>query len=421
MYPDLSYLFHDLFGTELDNWTSVFKTFGLMLALAFLACAWYVRVELKRKEEEGLLLATTKVVEKKGGIRIGEILSNSLILGLLGLKLPYIFSNFAEFQQDPASVIFSSKGSWWIGLPVFLAIAAYNYYLQKKEDAKPSKETVVVHPYEYTGDIIIAAAISGVIGSKVFSILENLEAFFADPVGQLISGSGLTIYGGLIFGAITVLYYINKVGIKPIHMLDIGGPGILLGYAIGRMGCQLSGDGDWGIVAAAQPEWWFLPDWLWAYEYPNNVNNDGILIAGCDPDAYNATLVDRTMTIEQRCQTACGMRYCHILDKGVYPTPIYEIVISFLGLGLLWIWRKKIKIAGMVFALYLIYNGVERFLIETIRVNERYDYFGLNWSQAQFISVLFIITGVAGALYLLKYGKRHSEMLLAPPKEEVKP
>lgn len=417
MYPDLSYLFNDLFGSSVDNWASVFKTFGLMLALAFVACAWYVKIELKRKEEEGLLAATTKVVETKGGIRFNEILSNSLVIGILGLKLPYIFANFSEFQQDPASVIISGKGNWLIGILAFLAIAGYNYYLQKKEDAKPSKKTVVVHPHQHTGDIIITAAISGVIGSKVFSILENLEAFFADPVGQLISGSGLTIYGGIIFGALAVLYYINKVGIKPIHMLDIGGPGILLGYAVGRMGCQLSGDGDWGIVAAAQPEWWFLPDWLWSYNFPNNVNNEGVLIAACDPAAYSETFADRTMAIEQRCQTACGMRYCHELEKGVYPTSIYEIIISFLGLGILWIWRKKIKIAGMVFALYLIYNGIERFFIETIRVNERYDYFGLNWSQAQFISVGFIVAGVAGVLYLLKYGKRHSEMIVNPPEE----
>ena len=414
MYPDLSYFLHDLFGTPVDNWASVFKTFGLMLAIAFIACAWYVKVELKRKEEEGLLAATTKVIETKGGIRIGEIISNSIVFGILGLKLPYIFANFSEFQQDPASVIISGKGNWPIGILAFLGLAVYNYYVQKKEDAKPGKKTVVVHPHEHTGDIIIAAAISGVIGSKVFSILENLEAFFADPIGQLISGSGLTIYGGLLFGALTVYYYVRKVGIRAIHMLDIGGPGILLGYAIGRMGCQLSGDGDWGIVAAAQPEWWFFPDWLWSYNFPNNVNNEGILLAECDPEAYRETFSNRAMAIEQRCKEACGLRYCHVLENGVYPTSIYEIIISFLGLGLLWIWRKKIKIAGMVFALYLIYNGIERFFIETIRVNERYDYFGLNWSQAQFISIGLIVAGIIGVIYLLKNGQRHEDMQVKP-------
>ena len=413
MYPDLSYFLHDLFGTSVDNWASMFKTFGLMLALAFVASAWFVKTELKRKEEEGLLIAQTKVIKVKGGIQFGEIISNSIVIGILGLKVPYIISHFNEFQQDPASVIISSKGNWLIGILAFLAIGAYNYYIQKKEDVQPGEKTIVVHPHQRTGDIIIAAAISGVLGSKIFSILENLDAFFADPVGQLISGSGLTIYGGLIFGAITVLYYVNKMGIKPIHILDVGGPAILLGYAIGRMGCQLSGDGDWGITAAAQPEWWFFPEWLWSYDFPNNVNNAGVLIADCDQAAFNETLIDRTLEIEQRCKAACGMRYCHELKEGVYPTSIYEIIISFFGLGLLWVWRKKIKIAGMVFALYLIYNGIERFFIETIRVNERYDYFGLNWSQAQFISVGFILFGIGGVLYLLKYGQRHSDMIVS--------
>ena len=68
MYPDLSYLLHDLIGTDVDNWASIFKTFGLLLACTFLASAWYVKAELKRKEEEGLLMATTKTIVTKGGI-----------------------------------------------------------------------------------------------------------------------------------------------------------------------------------------------------------------------------------------------------------------------------------------------------------------------------------------------------------------
>ncbi|MFT4533040.1 MAG: phosphatidylglycerol:prolipoprotein diacylglycerol transferase [Saprospiraceae bacterium] len=406
MYPDLSYLLHDLIGTDVDNWTSIFKTFGLLLACVFLVSAWYVKAELKRKEEEGLLMATTKTIETKGGFDYKEIIYNSIVFGLLGLKVPYIYANFAEFQQDPASVLISGKGNWVIGSLLFLGMAGYSYYTQKKEDRKAGTKTVVIHPHERTGDIIMTSAISGVFGAKVFSILENLDAFFADPIGQLISGSGLTIYGGLIFGAIAVLYLVNKIGIKPVHMLDIGGPTILLGYAVGRMGCQLSGDGDWGIVAAAQPEWWFFPEWLWSYTFPNNVNNAGGLIAGCDPEAYRS--VAGNIAVEARCQAACGMRYCHELKEGVYPTSIYEILISFSGLIVLWFWRRKIKIGGMVFSLYLIFNGFERFFIETIRVNERYDYLGLDWSQAQFISVGFILVGVIGALYLWKYGTRYN-------------
>ncbi len=407
MYPDLSYLLHDLFGTPVDNWASIFKTFGLMLALAFVATAMYVKSELKRKEEEGLLSAQTKTIHIKGGIRWREIISNALVFGLIGLKVPYIYTHFSEFQQDPASVLFSRKGNLLVGLLALAAYAFYGYMVQKKENKKDEVKKVIIHPHQRTGDIIITAAISGVIGSKVFSILENLEYFFQDPLGQLLSGSGLTIYGGLIFGSIAVYLLVKKMGINPIHMLDIGGPAILLGYAVGRIGCQMAGDGDWGIVASPQPDWWFLPNWLWSYTFPHNVANSGGLIEGCDPSAYRDALAIHGLTIEQRCQEACGIRYCHELTKGVYPTSVYETILSLIGFGLLLAWRKKIRIGGMLFTLYMIYNGIERFFIESIRVNEKYDYFGVHWSQAQYISVLLILGGILGTWYLWKYGKRY--------------
>ena len=127
----------------------------------------------------------------------------------------------------------------------------------------------------------------------------------------------------------------------------------LLGYAVGRMGCQFSGDGDWGIVAAAQPSWWFLPDWLWSYNYPNNVNNDGVLLSHCNADIYQE-LMSKRMQMEDRCVEACGIRYCHELDPKVYPTPIYETVLSLIGFGLLYVWRRKFIIPGTIFFLYMI-------------------------------------------------------------------
>ena len=126
-------------------------------------------------------------------------------------------------------------------------------------------------------------------------------------------------------------------------------------------------------------------------------------MAGCDENIYRST----RGVIEQKCKAACGIRYCHELPQGVYPTPLYEIAISFIGLGLLWIWRRKIRIGGMVFALYLMYNGIERFFIEGIRVNPRYPEYGFNWSQAQYISVLFVLIGFVMAIYLWKKGKRY--------------
>ena len=399
MYPDLSYLLHDLFGTEVDNFFSIFKSFGLMLGLAFLFCGILLKSELKRLQNEGKL-KPIKYLDKSNVISTNDIVINALITSAVVAKIPYIVSNFDAFKGDPASIIFSKLGNWPLGLFAGLIYAAFLYYRKTKNETSTPVERML-SPHEKTVDIIFLAAVSGIAGGRLFSILENFGDFLQDPFGQLFSGSGLTVYGGIITAFIVVYWYIKKLGIKPLYMMDIGGMGILLGYAIGRMGCQIAGDGDWGIVAASQPDWWFLPDWIWSYNYPNNVNNDGVLMSFADPEIFRNTVG----TVEEKCKAASGMRYCHELNPKVYPTPIYEIVVSFIGLGILWNLRKKIKVAGTIFCLYLIFNGFERFFVEQIRVNERYNYLGLDWSQAQYISAGFIILGIAGLLYLYKFRK----------------
>jgi phosphatidylglycerol---prolipoprotein diacylglyceryl transferase len=397
MYPDLSYLFHDIFGTQVDNWTSIFKSFGLMLGLAFLACSWLVRSELMRLESIGLIKSSIVPNPEKSKLGLSEILWNSFFAAVIFAKIPYIFNHFDSFKADPASVIFSKSGNWIIGLLAGLLYGAFMYYTEQKRDVTKLPEQVIMHPHQKTMDIILLAALSGVAGSKLFSILENLDDFFKDPIGQIFSGSGLTVYGGLIMAFITVYFFVKKNGIKPIYMMDIAGMGILLGYAIGRIGCQIAGDSDWGIVSGPQPSWWFLPDWLWGYHYPNNVSNDGVTVAGCNADA----ITNAKGYIEERCKAVCGMRYCHQLDPKVFPTPVYETVISLIGFGLLFMMRKRIKIPGLIFFLYMIYNGIERFFIEKIRINEKYEMFGMNYSQAQYISIGFVIIGIAGCIYLL--------------------
>lgn len=394
MFPDLSYVFNYFFGTEVDNWTSIFKSFGLMLGLAFLCCGVLLFKELTRLKDEGKIQPVQ--VTTSSGIRMGDILWNTFVFTFLAAKIPVIMANFDGFKGNPAGIIFSGQGNWLVGILVGLVALGYLLYKKKAEgDVKTIQK--LQYPHERTVDIIFIAALSGVFGGRLFSILENFDAFIKDPLGQLFSGSGLTVYGGLIVAFFAVYYFVKKIGLKPIYMMDIGGMGILLGYAVGRMGCQIAGDGDWGIEAnLAQPGWWFLPDWMWSYNYPNNVNNDGVLMANVDVDIFNAT----KGTIEQKCKAASGMRYCHELSPKVYPTPIYEIFFSLLGFFGLYLMRKKIKIAGMLFALYLIYQGIERFFIEQIRVNERYNFLGFEgWSQAQYISLLFVLLGVAGVIY----------------------
>jgi hypothetical protein len=146
----------------------------------------------------------------------------------------------------------------------------------------------------------------------------------------------------------------------------------MLAYGVGRIGCQLSGDGDWGIVnTAPKPSWLsFLPDWMWGFTYPHNVLNDGIPIPGCTGP------------------------HCFALPDPVYPTPFYEVIAALLLFGVLWSVRKRLNIAGQLTGVYLILNGLERFFVEKIRVNSEYSIFGFHPTQAEIISFLMIIAGI---------------------------
>ena len=383
MYPDLSYLFHDIFGTAQDNWTSIFKTFGLFLALAFLASGYTLYLEFKRKEAEGLLKPRKiKVVQGKG-LQISDLILNFFFWFFISFKLAAIVTNFAAFQEDPSGTLFSWEGNWFVGLLVAVLVTGYRYYTDGKTKlAKPKEITKLLYPHQQVTDITFVAAISGVIGSRLFSILENMDDFLRDPMGQIFSGSGLTIYGGLILAFVVVYWYVKRKGIPPIHVMDAVAPALILGYAVGRMGCQLSGDGDWGIVnELAKPSWFFFPDWMWAYDYPHNV----------------ADTFQRGIPIE-----GCEAKYCTRLEKPVFPTPIYEIFASLGIFAILWSLRKKIKIAGMLFFIYALLNGIERFFIEFIRVNPRYTVLGIELSQAQYIALGLVAIGVAGIVILYR-------------------
>jgi len=381
MYPDLSYFFHDLFGTDPDNWLSVGKTFGVFLIFAFIASALVLYHELKRKEKEGLLQAFTEKVRVGFPATWMEIAQNALFGFIIGFKLPYIAQHFQEFKPDPASIILSGKGTWLWGI-VAAAIFGFLRYRESKKHqlAKPYIKEEQVLPHQRIGDITILAAISGIVGARLFSIVEseeNIKAFIKDPLDQLLSGSGLAIYGGLILAFILVYWFVKSKGMKPIHVMDAVAPALIMGYAVGRLGCQFSGDGDWGIVnAAATPGWWFLPDWAWAYTYPHNVLNEGVQIEGC------------------------LWQYCRQLGEPVYPTPIYETFFSLIIFGILWMMRKHFKIAGMLFFLYVFLNGIERFFIEKIRTNPDISLMGMEATQAEYVAGLLIIIGLVGMIYL---------------------
>jgi prolipoprotein diacylglyceryltransferase len=177
-------------------------------------------------------------------------------------------------------------------------------------------------------------------------------------------------------------------------MLDIGGPAMMLSYATGRIGCHVSGDGDWGIVnTAPKPNWLsWAPDWSWAYNYPNNVNRE------CNPYTEG--------TQEYLDNMFCNFNETPYLIANVFPTPLYEIIVCGLFFGILWFLRKKINVAGMLFGIYMIMAGFERFWIEKIRVNTVLDFIGMKVTQAEIISTLLMLGGVA----MIIYAKKHHQL-----------
>jgi prolipoprotein diacylglyceryl transferase len=374
MYPTISDFILDFFGVNIPL---PIQTFGFMLAVSFFLAAYTLKRELIRKEKLGLL--NYSIVEVSHGKPASTIdLLSSLFSGfIIGFKLLFIILNYKEFVNDTQGVLLSSKGSL-LGGVILGAIMTYIRYREGEKNKLPEVKITQerVWPHQMVMNITFTAAISGIIGAKIFHNLENWDELMANPLDALLSFSGLTMYGGLIFGTVAVIYMTKKHGIAPLHIADAAAPGIMLAYGTGRLGCQLSGDGDWGITnLSPKPGWMnFLPDWFWSYNYPHNVISSGVPMKNC-----------------------VG-RHCMILPQPVFPTPLYEAIICIALFFVIWSVRKKLMKPGQVFFLYLLLNGIERFLIEQIRINNKLSFLGLHATQAEIIATCLILLGVSGLI-----------------------
>jgi len=356
MYPTLSDFIKDVFGINIPL---PIQSYGFMFALAFISGTILYAAEYKRKEKLGVLIPF--YVNNKVGFpaESKQLISTFILMFFLGFKGIYATLHYSEFVASPQSTIISWEGHLLGGIVTAIISTVYFWWNKNKEKLeKPYIERKETLPHEIVGNMLIFVGIWGIIGAKVFDVIQpsNIQDFFKNPQ-SILSFSGLTFYGGIISGFIAGVYYTRKYNINFFQSVDSFAPAAAFAYAIGRVGCQVSGDGCWGLEnTAPKPDWLtVVPNWAWSYDYPNNVLGQ-------------------------------------VLENPVYPTPLYETTIMLIVFVILWSLRKRIKIPGFIFALYLIFAGLERFFIEFIRHTDTYDWIGL--TQGQIISLLMVIVGI---------------------------
>ena len=395
MYPTLYHAFLDLFGLELQG-LKLINTFGFLVALAFLGAARTLASELDRKYQQGKLPASRRKYEPPRPPSLLDVAISGFLAFLLGFKLFGILLGGYKLQggADTQRYLLSWDGHWLAGLVCGIAWAVFKVYEWRNRDPispEEQPEFVEITPRDHTLGITGAAALGGLIGAKLFHLLERpssiLELIKNPSIGSIFSG--LTIYGGLIMGTLFVCNYCRRHQLGFPHVADAVAPGLMLAYGIGRMGCQLAGDGDWGIPSKGVPSGFgWLPEWFWSFDYPNNVVGAGVKMASGGYPGYGTHLV-----------------------PPVYPTPLYEALAAFLLFALLWSLRKRIERPLVLFGVYMMVNGVERFFIEKIRVNAVYELFGMVATQAEIIAVLLFFGGLA----LILFQMRKPLPPLAPP------
>jgi phosphatidylglycerol---prolipoprotein diacylglyceryl transferase len=273
------------------------------------------------------------------------------------------------YVTDALNAIFGAH--WYLPIPTFgfivaIAVTVATYLATRVVRSYEELGRLPPRSHTIVPNMAIVSTFAGIVGARIFDILDNVDRFVADPLSMILTRTGFSIYGGLCFGIVAGVIILKRRSVPVIPMLDATASSIMLGYGIGRLGCQIAGDGDWGITAnmASKPTW--LPDWLWAQTYDGNIA--GAIIA----------------------------------PPGVYPTPIYEIAMALFIAWVLWLARFHKHRPGYLFSLFLLLAGFERILVEKIRVNVRYDILGTHITQAEAISFLLIIAGLGGVLRTLR-------------------
>ncbi len=370
-------------------------SYGFFVALGFIFAASLAAMEMKRREKLGLMPGVEKEVIEGEGPNFIE----AAIYLLVGFFVFFKMAGFGAYrtQLNDGTLeirdyfLSMSYGSWIGGIIGAAILAGYYWYSNSKTKlAQPIKKNITVFPSDRIGDLVVLAAVFGVLGSNLFNFFENpddYKNFWDDPIGSMFSG--LSVYGGLICAGIAFAVYAYFKKIRISHFFDSVAPGFILANGIGRIGCQVSGDGDWGL-ANPYPKPGWMPQWLWSDTYAHH-------IISCDPN------VDVPIP-------GCVGNHCCELAHGAYPTPIYEFMMCTAIFIILWSLRKRLTYKpGMIFTIFMILIGIQRFAIEQWRDlsgRDTYGFFGMQFRQSELISITLVIIGIASTAYLYNYYKK---------------
>jgi phosphatidylglycerol:prolipoprotein diacylglycerol transferase len=220
---------------------------------------------------------------------------------------------------------------------------------------------------DYATSVVVWGAVAGIVGARVYDVIDNFPFYMHDPWSMVFSGSGFVWYGGLIGGILAIYLVARHYRVAFLVTADMCAPALAIGQALGRVGCQLSGDGDWGLPSK-------LP---WAMAYPHAIIG------------WNANTV---LKLDSHDNLVSGF----YPGVRVHPAPIYEAILYVGVFVFLWSIRKRNRAAGRLFFLYLVTAGAARFLVEFVRINPRVLW-GL--SEAQLIAIVMMVTGTVAYLY----------------------
>ena len=286
------------------------------------------------------------------------------------------------------------------GLMVGIAFIVASYILTKEFERRKLNPSLAT-------EITLLAIIFGIVGSKALDLIENWDAFIANPFAEAFSPGGLTFYGGLILATIVILIYLRKKKISFLFICDAVSPSLILAYGIGRIGCQLAGDGDYGIPTS-------LP---WGVNFAGGTVKPSEALLQFYIDHPALAVKDKFYDLSSQVVKTDKYGIITKFDEVIrlHPTPVYEFLICTAIFFVLWYLRKKDWTDGKLFMLYLIFAGVERLSVEFLRLNPHL-LFGL--SEAQLISIIIIIIGAAGFVYLDRNKDKFPKFVPPPFKVE---